>query len=303
MSEASNNLRGAALMSAAMASFTLNDACMKALSDELPLMQALFLRGVFTCAVLYVLARAMGGFRLDLARRDWGVVALRTVAEIGAAYFFITALFNMPLANVTAILQSLPLTIPLAAALFLGEPLGWRRLAAIAVGMGGVLLIVRPGAEGFTLYSLYALLSVACVTVRDLATRRIGPGVPSLTVALAAAVGVTIFGITGSVAEGWAPVGLAAALQLAGATLFVTLGYLCSVMVMRTGELGFVAPFRYTSLIWALVLGLVVFGDWPDLLTLAGATVVTATGLFTLYRERLAAQRHRRRKNAEGLAG
>lgn len=291
MASLGDNTRGALLMMAGMAAFTVNDAFMKAMSDELPLFQAIFLRGIATTAVLYLLARRMRAVRFDLPPRDWAFVGLRTLGEIGAAYFFITALFNMPLANVTAILQSLPLTITLAGALFLREPLGWRRLTAIFVGFAGVLMIVRPGGEGFNAHSVFALASVACVTLRDLATRRLSGGVPSLTVALAASAGVTAFGGAGSALGAWAPVSPTAAWQLLGATSAVSLGYLCAVLVMRAGDLGFVAPFRYSSLLFALALGFLVFGDWPDPLTLAGAAIVAATGIFTLYRERRLSRR------------
>lgn len=282
----SDNLRGALLMMAGMAAFTVNDTFLKALADELPLMQAIFLRGVATTAFLYGLARSMGALRFDLPRRDWGLVLLRTAGEVAAAWFFLTALFNMPLANVTAILQSLPLTITLAGAVFLGEPVGWRRFAAIGIGFAGVLLIVRPGPEGFNLYALYALISVACVTLRDLATRRLSPAAPSLTVAVVGSAGVTLFGAAGTLTGAWAPISATAAWQLSGATVFVILGYLCSILVMRAGDLGFVALFRYTGLVWALLLGLAVFGHWPQPLTLLGAAIVAATGIFTLWRER-----------------
>ena len=269
-----------------MAFFTVNDAFMKALSDELPLFQAVFLRGIATSAVIFVMARQMGVLRLDMAGRDRGIVALRALAEVGAAYFFITAQFHMPLANATAILQSLPLTITLAGALFLGEAVGWRRWLAIVIGFGGVLMIVRPGSDGFSVYALYALAAVACVTVRDLSTRRLSGGVPSLTVALVSALAVALFGGAGTLAGDWVPVSPTAWAQLAGASAAVTGGYLCSVLVMRAGDIGVVAPFRYTSLVWALLLGLVAFGDWPDPLTLAGAALIAATGIFTLWRER-----------------
>ncbi len=284
-------MRGAALMTAGMAAFTVNDTFMKTLSNDLPLFQAIFLRGVATTLFLVALARAMGALKLNLTRRDWAIVTLRSLSEVGAAVFFITALFNMPLANVTAILQSLPLTITLAGLLIFREPVGWRRMTAILVGLVGVLLIVRPGAEGFTIYSLYALAAVACVTVRDLATRRLSADVPSLTVALMASVAVTVFAAAGAVAGPWVPVSGMAAAQLGGATVFVILGYVCSVLVMRSGDIGFIAPFRYTSLLFALILGLAVFGHWPAPLTLLGAAIVTATGIFTLYRERAVARR------------
>lgn len=286
MAAPSDNTRGALLMMGAMAAFTLNDACMKALGEELPLFQAIFLRGAATTLLLLVLARVMGALRFDLPRRDWGLIGLRSLAEVGAAYFFITALFNMPLANATAIIQTIPLSVTLAGALFLREPLGWRRLTAILVGFAGVLLIVRPGTDGFTVFSLYALVSVVFVTLRDLATRQLSREVPSLTVALTAAAGVAMFGAVGTAGSEWAPVTARSAALLIAATGFVIGGYLFSVMVMRVGDLSVVAPFRYTSLLFALVLGLVVFGDWPAPMTLLGAAIVTATGIYTLLRER-----------------
>ena len=273
-------------MMGSMLCFTINDVCMKALSDELPLFQAIFLRGVATSAMMLVLTRMMGGLRFDLPRGDWVLIVVRTVAEIGAAFFFITALFNMPIANATAILQAMPLSITLAGALFLGEAVGWRRLSAILIGFMGVLLIVRPGFEGFNFYSVYALIAVACVTVRDLAARRLSRDVPSMTVALIAAVAVTVFAGLASLATDWQPLSNKASLQLAAASVFVIGGYIFSVTAMRTGEIAVIAPFRYTSLLWALLLGFLVFGDWPAIPTLAGAAIVVATGVYTFYRER-----------------
>lgn len=289
----SDNARGAILMMASMIAFTLNDTCFKALSDELPLFQALLIRGVVTMVLLFGIAWGMGALRLRLPKADWGFIAIRTVAEIGAAYFFLTALFNMEIANVTAILQALPLTVTLAGAVFLGEAVGWRRLLAILVGFVGVMLIVRPGPDGFNSYAVYALIAVAFVTMRDLASRRLSKNVPSLVVALAAAAGVTLFAAIGTFSEQWVPVSELAALQLMGASFFIIGGYLFSVMVMRVGDIGFVAPFRYTGLLWALIMGFFVFGDWPDPITLLGGAIVVATGIFTFYRERKLAKRER----------
>jgi S-adenosylmethionine uptake transporter len=281
-----DNLRGAGLMMAAMLAFLINDSCMKALSDELPLMQAITIRGLGTTLILLGYAALAGGLRLRLRRRDWARIVIRSAAEVAAAYFFISALYNMPIANATAILQALPLAVTLAAALFFGEPVGWRRLTAIGIGFLGVMLIVRPGPEGFNLYSIYALISVVAVVVRDIATRGLSREVPSLTVAVTAGIGITLFGLAGSMAVEWMPVSRLAALQLAGSVIFVILGYITSILTMRVGEIGFTAQFRYTSLVFALISGLVVFGEWPDGVTLLGCAIVVATGLFTLYRER-----------------
>jgi S-adenosylmethionine uptake transporter len=281
-----DNTRGAGLMMIAMAAYTFNDAAMKSLAGDIPLFQAVFLRGVLTTVWLFLLGRAMGGLRFRLSRRNRNAIALRTFCEAAATYFFLTALFHSPIANVTAILQSLPLTVALAAALFLREPLGWRRIVAILVGFAGVLLIVRPGTDGFNAWSIYALIAVGFVTIRDLVVRRMSADVPSLTVAFITAASITVIAGIASLQAGWVPVDTRSGGLLLTASLFIPVGYIASVMTMRQGEIGFIAPFRYTGILWALMLGWVVFGEWPDDLTLIGAGIVVATGIFTLYRER-----------------
>lgn len=294
MAVLTDNARGALLMMAGMAAFTANDTCMKMVFGELPLNEALFLRGIGTTVAMLVVAVFWRGLRIDLPRRDWALIALRTLAEIFAAYFFLTALIYMPLANVTAILQALPLTVTLSGALFFGEPVGWRRMAAIMLGFVGVLIIVRPGPDGFNVFALMAVASVVCVTVRDLATRRLSRQTPSIMVAFSAAAGVMLWFGAATLTEPWVQPTPAAALTLAAAAAFVVTGYLMAVMAMRTGELSVVTPFRYTGLLWALMLGFLFFGDWPDSWTMLGAVIIVATGIFTFWRERRLAKTHRR---------
>ncbi|MBF9028782.1 EamA family transporter [Rhodobacterales bacterium HKCCE3408] len=281
------NTRGALFMIGSMCAFTFNDALMKMLSGNLPLAQAVFLRGVVTSLLILALIRARRlPLRPRLDGRDRWFLILRSAAEVGAAYFFLTALFNMPIANASAILQALPLSVTLAGALFLGQPVGWRRLSAITVGFAGVMLIVRPGLEGFTVFSLYALASVVCVTARDILSRMISATVPTLTVALVNAVWVGgAFGIA-SLFTDWQPLDPVTAVTLCGASVFLVGGYFFAVAAMRSGEIAVVAPFRYTSLLAAMILGIVLFSEVPDTLTLAGAAIVVATGLYTFWRER-----------------
>jgi S-adenosylmethionine uptake transporter len=285
MAQISDNMRGAALMTGAMVTFTINDSFTKTLGDVLPLSQLLCLRGLGVTICLIIMARIMGQLRFDLPLRDWIIILLRTAGEIGGAYFFISALFHMPIANVSAIMQVLPLSVSLAGALFLGETLGWRRLLAILVGFGGVMLIVRPGGADFNIFSLYALAAVACVTLRDLIVRGLSRSVPSLMVSLVAAAGVTVFAGVVSLWDDWQPLNTHEAFSLAGATVFLIFGYIFSVAAMRVGEIGFVAPFRYASLLTAIILGALIFGEFPSGLTLVGAGIVVATGIFTLVRE------------------
>ena len=286
MNALSDNMRAAILMMLSMSAFTVNDALMKAASDEVPFFQAIALRGLMITAVLIVVALIWGNFTLRAAKRDWGLVALRTAAEAIGTLFFLTALFKMPIANLSAILQALPLTVTLAAALFLQEPVGWRRLTAILIGFVGVILIVQPGTDGFSIYSVLGIAAVIAVTVRDLAARKLTATVPSILVALVAAVGVTALALVAGTGEIWVMPSAKAALQLAAAAGCLAVGYIAAVTAMRGGDIGFVAPFRYTSLLVALILGLVFFGEWPNWLTLLGALIVVGTGLFTLYRER-----------------
>ena len=284
------NFKGALLMIGAMIGFTANDAIIKAVGSDVPLFQMLFLRGIPCTALLVVIAWRLGALKVNAPKLDWALVGLRSVMEVGASYFFIYALLRMDFANVTAILQALPLTVALSAAVIFGERLGWRRLLAILIGFAGVMLIVRPGPDGFTTQSIYALLAVALVTVRDLAARRMSQEMPSVIGAVGAAALLTICSGLAGFQETWVTPDVIDLTLINFAAVSVGIAYIFSVMAMRTGEITFIAPFRYTSFLVSLVLGLVFFDEWPDVLTLLGALVVVSMGLFTIYRER-AAQR------------
>ena len=281
----SDNMRGALLMCAAMAAFTFGDASIKATGGDLPLSQLLVIRGVLASAALIGMALYFKGLKLRLPTQDWILILARGLAETGAAYFFLTALLAMPLANVTALLQMLPLTVTLGGALVFREAVGWRRWSAIIIGFIGMLLIVRPGTDGFTGASVYALCAVGAVTVRDLVTRRLSKDVPSLTVTVISSVIVTVFAGIWSVEQEWVAMTPRLSFLVMMATAFIICAYLCSVMVMRVGEVSFIAPFRYTGLVWALILGFLIFGEWPETLTLIGAAIIVATGVFSLLRE------------------
>ncbi|MDT8854483.1 DMT family transporter [Paracoccaceae bacterium Fryx2] len=282
----SDNMRGALYMNIAMAAFTINDSCMKAVTQVLPLFEAISLRGLATLVMLAVIVALMGGLRLIPGGRDGRIVVIRSLAEVGATILFLAALVHMPLANLSAIMQSLPLAVTLVGALVFGDRVGWRRMAAIVVGFVGVLIIIRPGTGGFDIWSVMGLASVACVVVRDLVTRRLSAGVPSVTVAIWSAVWVTVMGLAGTAFTGWDPVALREALLLGGAAVAVIVGYLFVVMTMRVGDIGFVAPFRYMALLWAILLGWLSFGTLPDHWTVLGACIVVGSGLYTMFRER-----------------
>ena len=273
-------------MALSMLAFVLNDGLMKAVFDSMSIYQAIFLRGLITVPLIALLAWHQGALIVSIARRDRLLVTLRVAAEIGATVGFLTALKHMPLANVTAILQALPLTVTMAAALFLGEKVGWRRWLAIAIGLAGVLIIIRPGMEGFSVYSIWALVAVGCVTIREIATRKLSADLPSLPVALATAIAIGGLGAVMLPAVEWVPVSASALSLICGASLAIIGGYLFSVMTIRIGDIGFVAPFRYTAMVWALILGLLMFGEIPDMPTITGTVIIILTGLYSLHRER-----------------
>lgn len=287
----SENARGALWMSIAMAAFTLNDTCMKAVTASLPLYQSIFLRGLAATLAIAIIGLRSGTLRLNIPREDLRWLGLRTVGEIGSTVTFLTALRHMPLANLSAIMQSLPLAVTLGAALWLNQPVGWRRLTAIGVGFLGVLFIIRPGTEGFDRWALLAVISVAFVVLRDLSTRCMSSGLTSVTVAFSAATSVTLTALAVLPFSGWRAPAPAEWTLIAGAASFLIAGYIIIVMATRTGEIGFVAPFRYTSLVFAIVLGWGVFDQFPDAVTLVGSGIVIATGLYTFHRDRRLAAR------------
>ena len=281
-----NNMRGALFMMASMAGYVLNDTMIKLVSEDLELFQAVFLRGIIATLLLGILAWYKKVIFYRLEPGEFKVVAWRTFAEISATFCFLTALFNMPLANATAILQSLPLSVTLAASIFLGYKVGWRRYLAILLGFVGVIVIVRPGTDGFNTYSLWALAAVAFVTLRDLLSHRLNSSTPSIYVALLTSVSVMILSGVASVSQEWNDVSPQIGLYLAAAAGFILIGYIAGVAAMRHVEISFVSPFRYTVLIWALLLGFFVFGEVPDTITITGSLIVVGTGIYTFYRER-----------------
>jgi len=294
----SDNLRGAFFMAVAMAGFCLNDTMMKLVFADLELFQSIFLRGL----LLSVLIAVVGLHRRQLLYKptplDARFLGLRLLGEIGSATCFLTALYHMPIANATAIIQAIPLAITLAAALFLGEKVGWRRYSAIAVGFAGVLIIVRPGAEGFTAYSIWAVVAVVFMVLRDLSTRRFSAAMPSLYAAFMTALATAVFAGLMALTQDWQPLAPRHLGLLSASAGFLFFGYLFSIKAMRVGEVAVVSPFRYSILIWAIVLGILVFGEFPDFWTLVGAAVVVGMGIYTFYRE----QRLMRRAAAHAMA-
>jgi drug/metabolite transporter (DMT)-like permease len=295
----SPNLRGALFMVVAMIGFTLNDAITKVSSESMNMAQVMLIRGAFASLFVGLLAWQRGALALPGSMLQ-PMVAVRVAGEAGATVSFLVALAHLPIANVSAVLQALPLAVTMGAALVFKEGVGWRRWLAIAIGFAGVLIIVRPGFEGFSIYSLLALACVACCAVRDLATKRIPQAIPTLLVSTTTALAMTVLGAALLLPMGgWTPMTGESTASLALAAVLVVIGYQFIIMAMRVGDISFIAPFRYTALLWSILLGLFIFGDVPDLPMILGASVIVGSGLYALYRERIVG----RRKTAAESAG
>ncbi|WP_193177482.1 DMT family transporter [Oricola nitratireducens] len=285
------NLRASLLMAASMAGFTTNDALVKSLGGAVNAGQIMFVRGAIMMVFLGIFMR-LARTPMPVRKALTGAMTLRVTGEILGTVFFLFALFHMPLANVSAVLQALPLAVTLGAALVLRETVGIRRLSAILIGFAGVVIIIRPGLEGFTIYSLSALCTVFFAAMRDLATRRLPHDIPALSVSLLTTIAVSVSGLVMmTFLGGWQPLSFTDIAALGGSAVFLFIGYQCIVLALRGGDIHIVAPFRYASLLWSIILGMTFFGEWPDAFTLTGAAIIVATGLYTLYRERVVSRK------------
>ncbi len=281
-----DNLRGAILMTIGMAGFALEDMFIKLLSDTVPVGQVLALLGVGGAVTFGVIARRQGSALLSPALLTPPVL-FRNAGEVLGTTGFVLGFVLASLSVASAILQATPLVVTLGAALFLGAQVGWRRWAAIAVGFSGVLLIVRPGLAGFEPASLFAVMGMLGLATRDVATRAVPATVTSYQLsswafALMCPTGLAMMAVMGTppVLPGPTQLGLLAAGLAVGVSAYYAL-----VAAMRVGEIPVVTPFRYTRMIFALVIAMAVFGERPDALTYAGAAIIIAAGLFTLWRE------------------
>lgn len=281
----SKNTKGALYMALSMAGFASNDALIKAISHEVPVGQIMLVRGLMTSLLVLAITWQLGALRpLRVMMR--GTVIMRILFEVAAGIVFLAALGDIPLANITSILQSLPLAVTLGAAVFLKEPTGWRRWLAISVGFGGVLLVMRPGPEGFTAASMLAVGCVFLAAGRDLTTKRVPPHIPSLMLTTLTVICITLTGgLLLLLQGGWQPLTPPIFAHLAAGSVLSLIGYQFVIAAMRTGEISFIAPFRYVGLLVAITWGFLFFNERLDGITLIGIAVVVASGLYTFHRE------------------
>jgi drug/metabolite transporter (DMT)-like permease len=279
------NARGIWLMVAAMGCFITNDAIIKQVSETLPAAQLIFIRGVMASLLVLAVARVTSvPIRPSELRHPW--VAGRACVDALATFGYLLSLFHLPIANATAINMAAPLFIAALAVPMLGERVDARRWMAIGVGFAGVLLIVQPRAEGFNGYALLCLGATFMHALRDLATRRIPRTTPSLAITFATSITVTVIAGVVTLLQGWVDPPPASLAWLALTSVFLALAYHLIVASTRTGDLSAIAPFRYSGLLFALVLGWAIWGDVPDVMAWCGIALLIGAGLDLLARER-----------------
>ena len=283
------NRRGIAFMTLSMASFIVNDTLVKHVGTSLPGPQLIFIRGLFASILMLAVAAATGGLRsadtaggglrLLLGRR----VFWRSVLDATATMVYLTSLFHLPIGNATAINMATPLVISLMAAVVLRERISGARWLAIIVGFVGVLLVVQPAANAFNTWALLCLSGTLLGAARDLLTRAIHANVPSVLVTLSTAIATCL--LAGGVAlllQEWAPVSLEQLVMLGIAGVFLSIAYYLLVVSLRAGEMSVISPFRYTALLFALLVGWAVWGDVPNLLAWIGIALLVGAGLYML---------------------
>lgn len=280
------NGRAILLVVAGMAFFAIVDALVKLVSATQGVGQILMVSSVLSLAVFLVLMHREGS-RLFTRDALTPVMLVRTSGEGFGSIGIVFALGLAPLSSVMSLAQAQPLAVVVGAALFLGETVGWRRWAAVGMGLLGVLIILRPGLGDFDPNLLWVFIYIVGLAARDLASRRLPRHVStSYAVAWSLIPLIVAGGLLMVVQGGWQPVSAHVAALYLGMTLSVSAALWTMTTAMRIGEISALAPFRYSRIVFALILAFVVFGEVPDLMTWLGVALIVASGLYAFLRER-----------------
>lgn len=281
------NRIGAMWMIAAMAAFAVEDALIKQASAAMPVGQVLILFGAGGATIFALLARLTAQRLRDRAVLSAGMI-LRMGFEVTGRLFYVLALAMLPLSTVTVILQATPIVVVAAAALFLKERIGWRRGGAIALGLAGVMVILRPGGEAFSVLSILAVIGMLGFAGRDLASRAAPVGIGTFVLGFYGFLAVVVAGLIFALwsGEGTVRPGALPLAALAGAVLCGVAAYSCLMKAMRTGDVSAVTPFRYVRLIFGILLGVIFFGEAVGPAMIAGSGMILAAGLVILVRDR-----------------
>lgn len=282
----SDNLKGILAILLSACGFVINDAMVKLATDELPTGEIIFIRGVMATAILGAAATFASAWRSPVVLLQ-PAMTIRLLTSAGATMFIVAALRHLPLATTSAILQLTPLIVTAGAAILLRAHVGWRRWLASLTGFGGVLLIVKPGGQGFIPEVWIALTALVFTATRDLTTRFIDHSVPSLLVAVWSSAIIMMAGLGMFPFETWTWPSSRVLTILFGASCCLYFAYYFGIVAMRVGEIPVVAPFRYSLILLALLLSWVIWGHIPDALSMTGIALICLAGLYLLHRERM----------------
>lgn len=273
------SIRGPLFMIVSTGSYLVNDTMMKLATAGLPSYEVLFLRGAAAALWGFPLLFALGyGKQIPLIF-DKRVLS-RNVLELAAILCYVVALANMQIADSTALGQITPLLMLVGSSILFGERIGGRRMALIGLGFVGALMVAQPTMQGISVYALLALGNATFAAARDLAGRRVAAEVPGMIVAISAVVVVLIgAGAAHLVSERWVMPGAHHLLLMAGAGFFLIFGHFFIFMAYRIGPTSAVAPFYYCFTVWAVISGLLVFGQFPNTLAICGILLVVGSGL------------------------
>jgi drug/metabolite transporter (DMT)-like permease len=280
-------MRGIPLLLAAVVLFSISDALAKYLSETLPPTEIVWLRYCsFFALTLLPLARRPGLWRARSPRLQ----LLRGLGVTGSAVFFTTALTLLPMAEATAINFVSPAFVTILSIFFLAERVGWRRWSAIAVGMAGMLVIVRPGAEAFQAAAFLPVISSASWACAVIVTRLMGATeAPATTLLWTAGTGLVVATLLLPFFGSQMPDAREVVLGLLLGAVSLAPQWLV-VLAYRAAPASVLAPFSYSQIVFSGLLGLFVFGAWPDQWTLIGAAIIAASGLYSAHRERVRAR-------------
>ncbi len=275
--------RGIAYMLAGSALHTLADALTKTATGSLPTGEILFIRSGFILLPLVVLIVRAGG--IDALRvRDARSQVLRAAFMLGSTYAYVTGLAYLPLADAISIIFAGPLFVTALAPLLLGEVVRWRRGLAVIVGFIGILVITRPTGAGLNWAVLFPLGAALFSALRDITTRHMSATESSISILFYTVMALMAGGLA-SAPFGWCAPSGAELGAMAAAGLVQCIGHLLVIEAFRLGEAALVIPFKYTSLLWAVLYGFLFFGALPATNVVLGAAIILGSSLYIFRRE------------------
>lgn len=269
----------------AMGCLTLTDLLIKVASQTLPIGQVMISYGVGSLIVFWALLRIKGE-SIRLSPLTNPTVVFRNIGDLIALNGMFLALVYVPLSTIGAVIQTVPILVTAAAALFLGERVGMRRASAIFVGFLGALLIIQPGAASFDITAILVLIAAIGMALRDIATKLVRENLSTLLLTFYSCF---LFIISGSVlliinGEASVPV-VGNSVTIAAMIVTGSLGFFFMTEAVRLGEMSVVSPFRYTRLLFSMAAGILILGEQVNASMIIGSALTILSGLYIWRRE------------------